>query len=67
MVMRKWRDSAGREVCDLEFEGRYPDIFISRAAYHDDGCEVPEDELDWIAQNAADHGECLCAQCLEAA
>lgn len=56
----KFFDSNHRELCDLEFDGNYPDIFIAKATYLDDGTDVPEEELD-----AAADGLCLCQQCQE--
>jgi hypothetical protein len=61
------RDSNNREVCDLEFAGRYPDVFIARATYIDDGSDVPESELDFIQAEFAKRGECLCRECRECA
>lgn len=61
-MTRKWRDSKGREVCDVEFDGSGRETFIARATYLDDWTDVPDDELDWMAE-----GECLCLQCREAA
>lgn len=61
-MSREWKDSKGREVEDVVIEGRGVDMFIARATYVDDGSEVPEDELDLLAQ-----GECLCRGCQESA
>lgn len=61
-MTRHWRDSTGREVCDLEFDGRGVDRFIAKATYLDDGTDVPEDELEWMAK-----GECLCWDCRDEA
>lgn len=60
------QDSTGRVVCDIEFDGRYPDTFISRGTYLDDGSRVPDEELDWMTFTASRNGECLCSQCREA-
>ena len=53
-------DSTGREICDLEIDGQGVDRFISKATYLDDGSDVPEEELDYVAKT-----KCLCSQCLE--
>ena len=58
--MSKLRDSAGREVCDLEFDGRGKESYLTKASYSDDGSDVPEDELDYIGI-----GQCFCSQCRE--
>ena len=52
-------DSKGRQLFDVEFDGRGKETFI-RSAVYEDGSEVPEDELDEAAR-----GECLCFQCRE--
>lgn len=53
-------DSKGREVCDLEYDGRGKETYIAKATYLDDGSDVPENELELMAK-----GECLCFQCRE--
>lgn len=55
-----WKDSKGRKVCDMEREGSGVDAYIAKAIYEDDGSDVPEDELYYLAE-----GECLCADCWE--
>ncbi len=61
--MRKYyRDSTGRDVTDLEFDGGGKETYIAKASYVDDGSDVPEDELDFIGR-----GECFCYQCRECA
>lgn len=57
-----YKDSTGREVCDLEFDGHGKESYIAKASYLDDGSDVPEDELDFIGQ-----GECFCLDCMESA
>jgi hypothetical protein len=54
----KFFDSKGREVCDVEFDGGGKETYISSAVYLDDGSEVPEEELEGMAE-----GQCLCGQC----
>lgn len=49
-------DSQGREVCDVEVEGRGVDAFIARANYltytePDGSYVVPESELDYLTEN----------------
>lgn len=49
-------DSQGREVCDVEVEGRGVDAFIARANYltytaTDGSYKVPDEELDYLTEN----------------
>jgi hypothetical protein len=54
-------DSQGRELCDLEFDGRgKADTFLARATYLDDGSDVPEHELEFSTK-----AMCLCYECRE--
>ncbi len=61
-MSKKWYDSTGREVCDLEFDGRGKETYIMKATYLDDGSDVPEDELYEMGK-----GECFCYGCRESA
>lgn len=61
-MTRRWFDSDGREVCDLEFDGGGKETYIAKASYVDDGSDVPEEELEFVGQ-----GECFCYSCREAA
>lgn len=58
--LKNRKDSNGRGVCDMGREGSGVDAYIARAVYVDDGSDVPEDELDYLAR-----GECLCWDCWE--
>jgi hypothetical protein len=60
--MIDYRDSTGREVCDLEFDGKGKETYIAKATYLDDGSDVPEHELDFISD-----GVCFCLICRECA
>lgn len=57
-----YRDSTGRDMCDLEFDGRGEETYIAKASYLDDGTDVPEEELNTIGE-----GDCFCFNCRESA
>ena len=61
-MRRHYRDSQGREMCNVEFDGRGKETFVSKATYVDDGSDVPDYELDTLSNS-----DCFCFCCRESA